>query len=135
MKINPAIPAANVIAINDNSRYFPAANDNARSGIIMAANDANFDAVHMSEPLTEMTIDYPDADGLDTSEPPRQEGCTHTATASKNPQSRKVSQIGDDFSQLRRLGTFPSVPRSVPFVNHSPDRCGERSLPFFRQAL
>jgi len=57
--------AANMALLNDNSKFFPASDDSARTGLIMAANDANFDSAHLSEPLTEMVIDTPDADGLD----------------------------------------------------------------------
>lgn len=49
---------------NDNSALFPAFRADAPSGLIMAANDANFDAAHLSEPLTEYIVGYPDDEGL-----------------------------------------------------------------------
>lgn len=58
--------AANVATLNDNGLIFAPSNNDAASGVIMAANDANFDAAHLSEPLTEFIADTPDEDGLDT---------------------------------------------------------------------
>jgi hypothetical protein len=57
--------AANVAALNDHSHLFAAFSNDAAPGLIMAANDANFDSVHLSEPLTEFIADTPDDDGLD----------------------------------------------------------------------
>ena len=57
--------AGNVAEINDMTRSFTGFNPNGKSGLIMAANDANFDAAHLSEPLTEFLVDYPDMEGLD----------------------------------------------------------------------
>lgn len=57
--------AANVNSLNDNSHFYKPSSNDAPSGIVLAANDANFDATHLSEPLTEYIADTPDDDGLD----------------------------------------------------------------------
>jgi hypothetical protein len=57
--------AGNSAALNDASHFFGAFAPSAGSGIILAANDANFDASHLSEPLTEFISDTPDEEGLD----------------------------------------------------------------------
>lgn len=58
--------AANVAALNDHSHLFASFSNDAAPGVIMAANDANFDGAHLSEPLTEFIADTPDDEGLDT---------------------------------------------------------------------
>lgn len=57
--------AAQAAAWNHQGSAFPAFNANAESGVVMAANDANFDASHLSEALTEYVVDTPDAEGLE----------------------------------------------------------------------
>ena len=66
MKPTLLMLAANAAALNDNGKIFPGYPPDAPSNRIMAANDANFDAAHLSEPLTEYIVDYPDEEGLDT---------------------------------------------------------------------
>ena len=58
--------AANAADLNDQTRIFPRFDEKAPSMMVLAANDANFDAAHLSEPLTEYIVDTPDAEGLDT---------------------------------------------------------------------
>jgi hypothetical protein len=57
--------AANVVALNDHCHLFASFSNDASTGQIMAANDANFDSAHLSEPLTEFIADTPDDEGLD----------------------------------------------------------------------
>jgi hypothetical protein len=57
--------AGNSALLNDPSHIFGSFTTDAASGIILAANDANFDSAHLSEPLTEYIVDTPDEEGLD----------------------------------------------------------------------
>lgn len=57
--------AANSGLLNDPKQFFGAFTPDSQSGIILAANDANFDGSHLSEPLTEFVADTPDEEGLD----------------------------------------------------------------------
>jgi hypothetical protein len=61
-----AMLAGNSALLNDPGQLFGAFTPDAQSGIILAANDANFDATHLSEPLSEFVADTPDEEGLDT---------------------------------------------------------------------
>jgi len=58
--------AANSALLNDPGQLFGSFSADAASGIILAANDANFDSAHLSEPLSEFVSDTPDEEGLDT---------------------------------------------------------------------
>jgi hypothetical protein len=58
--------AGNSALLNDPTQLFGAFTPDAQSGIILSANDANFDGSHLSEPLTEFVADTPDEEGLDT---------------------------------------------------------------------
>ena len=58
--------AGNSARLNDPGQLFGQFSTDAQSGIILAANDANFDGAHLSEPLTEFVADTPDEEGLDT---------------------------------------------------------------------
>jgi hypothetical protein len=66
MKNTFALLAANSALLNDPSHLFGSFTPDAASGIALAANDANFDSAHLSEPLTEYIVDTPDEEGLDT---------------------------------------------------------------------
>jgi hypothetical protein len=66
MKSNILQLTANTALLNSNGPFFAPFNNEANSGLIMAANDANFDAAHLSEPLTEFVADTSDEEGLDT---------------------------------------------------------------------
>lgn len=58
--------AGNSALLNDPGQLFGQFTTDAKSGIILAANDANFDSAHLSEPLSEFVADTPDEEGLDT---------------------------------------------------------------------
>lgn len=108
--------AANTVALNDHSKIFGAFNPDAPSGVIMAANDANFDQTHMSEPLTEYLVDYPDEEGLDvlleSAFPSVPVGRAFTYRVHDDKESfqlalndEDIREIGGDFAQVRRTGT------------------------------
>jgi hypothetical protein len=108
--------AANVADLNDHSKVFGAYNPDAPSGTIMAANDANFDSTHLSEPLTEFLVDVPDAEGLDTlveaAFPSVPVGRSFSYRVHDTKESFQVAlndedirEIGGDFAQIRRTGT------------------------------
>jgi len=108
--------AANAAALNDHSKIFGAFNADAPSGVIMAANDANFDAVHLSEPLTEYLVDYPDEEGLDVlleqAFPAVPVGRSFSYRIHDDKESfqlalndEDIREIGGDFAQVRRTGT------------------------------
>ena len=65
MKSKFQLLAANTALLNDPTQLYSVFTPEAQSGIILSANDANFDASHLSEPLTEFMSDTPDEEGLD----------------------------------------------------------------------
>lgn len=105
-------------ALNDMSRLFPAlpANGGAVGGIF-AANDANFDAAHLSEPLTEYIVGVQDPDDLggvlEQLAPAVPVGRAFTyrthddkeAFQTDSADDGDVREIGGDFAQVRRTGT------------------------------
>lgn len=104
---------------NDQTAFFPAfkSEGELRHGHIMAANDENFDAEHLSEPLTEYIVGYPDREGLqallDAGAPmiPGGRSFTYREHDSKEQfQSdaagdQDIREIGGDFAKVRRTGT------------------------------
>ena len=107
--------AGNVGDLNDNSKIFGNYNPDSRSGIIMAANDANFDAAHLSEPLTEYLVDFPDEEGLDTTleaafpSVPVGRSFSYRTHDDKEAfqlaiNDEDIREIGGDFAQVRRTG-------------------------------
>lgn len=108
--------AGNTAALNDHSKIFGAFNADAPSGVIMAANDANFDQAHLSEPLTEYLVDYPDEEGLDVlleqAFPSVPVGRSFSYRVHDDKESfqlalndEDIREIGGDFAQVRRTGT------------------------------
>jgi hypothetical protein len=108
--------AANVAGLNDHSKVFASFNNDAPHGVIMAANDANFDQAHLSEPLTEYIVDVPDAEGLDTlleqAFPSVPVGRAFTYRTHDEKESfqlalndEDIREIGGDFAQIRLTGT------------------------------
>lgn len=108
--------AGNVAALNDHTKIFQGYRSDAPSGLVMAANDANFDAQHLSEPLTEYIVDFPDEDGLDAlieaafpsvpvgrSFAYRTHDDKEAFQASLNDED--IREIGGDFPQIRRTGS------------------------------
>jgi hypothetical protein len=114
------VPAANAaaltVAVNDNSKLFGDFNPNAAHQTIMAANDANFEAAHLNEPLTEYIVDYPDEEGLDT----LLDAAAPVVTVGRSFSYRQhddkeafqlalnnedIREIGGDFPMIRQTGT------------------------------
>lgn len=107
--------ASNEVELNNQSRLFPEFNANARHGTIMAANDANFDAQHLSEPLNEYIVDFPDELGLDTlleaacPSVPVGRAFTYRKHDDKEAfqaalSDEDIREIGGDFAKIRRTG-------------------------------
>lgn len=107
---------------NDQTAFFPAfKGPDSVGGIghghILAANDDNFDAEHLSEPLNEYIVGYPDEDGLqallDSAAPmiPGGRSFTYREHDSKEQfqadaaADGDIREIGGDFKQVRRTGT------------------------------
>jgi hypothetical protein len=108
--------AGNTASLNDHSKIFGNYSPDAPSGIILAANDANFDAAHLSEPLTEYLVDYPDEEGLDVlldqAFPSVPVGRSFSYRVHDDKESfqlalndEDIREIGGDFAQVRRTGT------------------------------
>jgi len=108
--------AGNTADLNDHSKVFTGFNPDGPAGVIMAANDANFDQTHLSEPLTEYLVDVPDAEGLDTlveaAFPSVPVGRSFSYRIHDEKESfqaaindEDIREIGGDFSQIRRTGT------------------------------
>jgi hypothetical protein len=111
----------NIIALaNDQTAFFPGYTGDVgavRHGSIQAANDANFDAAHLSEPLTDYIVGYPDQDGLqallDAAAPMIPSGRAFTYRTHDDKESfqsdasgdQDIREIGGDFAQVRRTGT------------------------------
>lgn len=109
------------LAHNDQRAFFPAFSGgevgSARHGVILAANDDNFDAAHLSEPLTDYIVGYPDLDGLqallDGAAPiiPSGRSFTYREHDSKEAfqadaaNDGDIREIGGDFSQVKKTGT------------------------------
>ncbi len=108
--------AGNVAGLNDHSKIFMPFNGDAPHGVIMAANDANFDQTHLSEPLTEYIVDTPDDEGLDVlldaAFPSVPVGRSFSYRVHDTKESFQIAlndedvrEIGGDFAQVRRTGT------------------------------
>jgi predicted RNA-binding protein with TRAM domain len=108
--------AGNTAALNDHSKIFMPFSGDGPHGLIMAANDANFDAAHLSEPLTEYIVDTPDDEGLDVlldqafpsvpvgrSFSYRVHDTKESFQAALNDED--IREIGGEFAQIRRTGT------------------------------
>jgi hypothetical protein len=118
---SPQVLAANAAAlsirINDNTEHlFGKFDPNAGHGIVMAANDANFDAAHLSEPLTEYIVDFPDEEGLDTlldaAAPVVMVGRSFAYRSHDSKEAfqlalsdEDIREIGGDFPTIRLTGT------------------------------
>lgn len=108
--------AGNSALLNDASQIFGAFNPDAKSNIVLAANDANFDAAYLSEPLSEYVVDTPDEEGLDTlleamaPSVPVGRSFTYlvadnTATFQAMLADEDIRQIGGEFPVIRPKGT------------------------------
>jgi hypothetical protein len=107
-----------VAMANDMTAFYPALGDPGRasSGMVFAANDANFDSAHLSEPLTEYIVGVQETADL---------GATLEAIAPSVPVGRSFSyrkhdereafqsdgvsnddirEIGGEFALIRRTG-------------------------------
>ena len=108
--------AANSSTLNDNAKIFTPFNEDGTPGLIMAANDANFDIAHLSEPLTEFIADTPDDEGLDAL---LEQACPSVPvgrafTYRKHESAEQfqaaindedIREIGGDFPVIRLTGT------------------------------
>lgn len=115
--LNPyAKLVGNSALLNDVSKVFEAFRPDSSSGVILAANDANFDAAHLSEPLTEYIVDTPDEEGLDVTleamAPSVPVGRAFTYLVADNTASfqamltdEDVREIGGEFATVRPKGT------------------------------
>jgi hypothetical protein len=108
--------AGNTASLNDHSKIFGNYTPDSPSGIILAANDANFDAAHLSEPLTEYLVDYPDEEGLDVlldqAFPSVPVGRSFSYRVHDDKESfqlalndEDIREIGGDFATIRPTGT------------------------------
>lgn len=108
--------AGNSALLNDPGQIFGQFTMDAKSGIILAANDANFDGSHLSEPLSEFVSDTPDEEGLDTlleaMAPSVPVGRSFTYLVADNTAAFQASladedkrEIGGEFATVRPKGT------------------------------
>lgn len=108
--------AGNTAALNDHSKIFGAFNPDAPIGSVMAANDANFDSAHLSEPLTEYLVDYPDEEGLDVlleaAFPSVPVGRSFSYKVHDDKEAfqlalndEDIREINGDFAMIRKTGT------------------------------
>ncbi len=106
----------NIAGLNDHSKIFGSYNPDAPHGVIMAANDANFDAQHLNVPLNEYIVDVADMEGLDVlleqAFPAVPVGRAFSYRTHDEKESfqlalndEDIREIGGDFAQVRRTGT------------------------------
>lgn len=110
----------NIIPVcNDQSKIFQPFNENANygHGVICAANDANFDATFLSQPLNEYVVGAVDPEGLDVAlealapaVPVGRSFTYRTHDTKEHFQSdaatdADIRAIGGDFSQVRLTGS------------------------------
>ena len=107
----------NLISIpNDMSAFFPVFREDAAPGVIMAANDANFDAAHLSEPLSEYTVGASDDEGLlellEGAAPSIPVGRSFSYRQHEDKEAFQaalnnsdVREIGGSFQEIRLTGT------------------------------
>lgn len=108
--------AANVNDLNNIGNFYAQASNDAPSGVVLAANDANFDSAHLNDPLNEFIADTPDEDGLDVlleqacpSVPVgrafsyRKHDSAQDFQAAINDED--IREIGGDFPTIRPTGT------------------------------
>lgn len=108
--------AGNTSDLNNNELIYGKFNGDAKHGMVMAANDANFDSAHLSEPLTEYLVDFPDEEGLDVlleqAFPSVPVGRAFSYRVHDDKESfqaalsdEDIREIGGDFANVRRTGT------------------------------
>jgi len=108
--------AGNSTALNDPTKLFGSFTPDSQSGVILAANDANFDGSFLSEPLTEFVSDTPDEEGLDVvleamaPSVPVGRSFTYlvadtTAQFQAMLADEDIREIGGEFSVIRPKGT------------------------------
>lgn len=108
--------ANDLTSLNDQGRFFSPYSREAQSGVVLAANDANFDQQHLSEGLTEYIVDTTDSDGLEelinrlfpivpTSRAfaYRVHETAESFQAALNDED--IREIGGEFAKTRRTGT------------------------------
>jgi len=112
---------ANIQAFNDQTQLFDLYKPGTASGIqhgsILAANDANFDAAHLAEPLSEYIVGAPDDEGLQAaiealfpSIPVGRSFTYRTHDTKEQYQTDSaddgdIREIGGDFAKIRTTGT------------------------------
>ena len=116
MKSNIIQLAGNCAALNTNTNMFREFNPTAPGGMVMAANDANFDGQFLSEPLSEYLVDFQDDEGLDTllesafpSVPVGRafQYLTHDSVEAFQAalNNEDIREIGGEFAQVKLTGT------------------------------
>lgn len=111
------ILTASILAANDQTPFYPAFSNGAGpSGSIFAANDANFDAQFLSQPLNEYLVGYPDEDGLEAALEaiapaiPVARAFSYRVHNSRehfqlDSDNADIREIGGDFAKVRLTGT------------------------------
>lgn len=102
---------------NDQSRLYPSLPDNPVVGGIYAANDANFDAAHLSQPLNDYIVGVEDPEDLgsilESIAPSIPVGRAYTyrthdekeAFQTDSADDGDIREIGGDFPQVRKTGS------------------------------
>src|SRR5882672_6577385 len=96
-----------------NDQLYPSISGDGQHGGVYAANDNNFDSEHLSEPLTEYIVGFPDDDGLqallDAAAPmvPCERSFSYRVHDSKEQfqmdalDDADIREIGGDFAMVR----------------------------------
>lgn len=107
----------NIIQIaNDQTAFFPSYREDAPHGRILAANDANFDATHLSEPLTDYIVGYSDEEDLlallEAAAPSVPVGRSFSYRIHSEKEAFQIAlndedirEIGGEFPQIKLTGT------------------------------
>ena len=112
--------AGDITAFNDQTRLFdlfkPGTASSIQHGTILAANDANFDAAHIAEPLNDYIVGAPDDEGLqaaiDALFPSIPVGRSFTYRTHDTKEQYQtdsgddadIREIGGDFPRIRTTG-------------------------------
>lgn len=113
--------ASNITAFNDQTKLFTPYTEGCEGstthGTILAANDANFDADHLSEPLNDYIVGAPDDEGMleavNALFPSIPTGRSFTYRVhntaeqyqSDSADDADIREIGGDFPEIRPTGT------------------------------
>jgi len=118
-QLRAAVASGNIALANDQTLFYPAwqGDASAAHGTVLAANDANFDAQYLSQPLQDYIVGAPEDEGLQAvldaicpSIPVSRSFTYRVHDTAEQFQDdadtdADLREIGGDFAQVKRTGT------------------------------